>query len=158
MLSDVVTSEGHRKLFAEKKPNNPIEVLVCSSTWPNLVPNPNAKMPAEMKDYATEFEYFYKSLPMYQSKVLAWILSEGKGEVFAHFGKTKYILDVKTYQISILLRFNESPEYTYENLKELTGISDEILNEYLKIFTTQVPIMKRGETAQKVTRIARKYL
>ena len=150
MLSDVVTSEGHRKMFAEKKPNNPIEVLVCSSTWPNLVANPNAKMPPEMKAYTTEFEHFYKQLPMYQSKVLAWILSEGKGEMFAHFAKMKYILDVKTYQISILLRFNENSEYTYEKLKELTGINDDILNEYLKVFTVQVPLMKRSPNAKKV--------
>lgn len=150
MLTDVTTCEEQKKQFKEKRPNNPIEALVCSSTWPNLVANPNAKMPKEMETFTKEFETFYKNLPMYQSKVVQWILSEGKGEVLAVFNKARYILDVKTYQISILLRFNESPEYNFGKLKELVGINEELLSEYLSIFTTIVPVLKRGDASKKV--------
>ena len=143
MLNDVTTSEEQNKPFREKRPGNPVEVLVCSSTWPNLVHNPNVKIPPAMKTYTSEFEQYYKQLPMYQAKNLAWILSEGRGEMHAYFKEAKYILDVKTYQICILLRFNDSSEYTFEKLKELTGVNEEILSEYLKIFTSNVPILKR---------------
>mmetsp|Transcript_82159 Transcript_82159/g.96082 ORF Transcript_82159/g.96082 Transcript_82159/m.96082 type:complete len:748 (+) Transcript_82159:46-2289(+) len=149
MLVEITSCEEQKKQFSSLKPNNPLEVLVCSSTWPNLVGNPLAKLPKEMENYCKEFEQFYKQLPMYQSKKITWVLSEGKGEVTATFGKTRYILDVKSYQIGLLLRFNEAPKYTFSELKELTGINEALLSEYLVIFTNQVPVLGRKDASKK---------
>ena len=150
MLADVATSEDQKKQFSQKKPDNPIKPLTCSDTdWPGLIPNPKAILPGEMELFTKEFEQFYRQL--FVSRELTWILSEGRGEVQARFAEKRYVLDVKTYQMTILLRFNESSEYTFRKLKELTGINEDLLNEYLVIFTNQVPVLRRGDGSKKVS-------
>jgi len=147
MLNDISISKEYQKKFGEKKPRNPISPLVLTSgNWPALGENDTAKIPPGLETFTREFEDFYKGLDAaYSSRILKWILAEGKMEiVFNHKGQ-RIFLDAKTHQGLILILFEKEDSVSYAKISELTGLKDNALNEYLKMLCSHAPssILKR---------------
>jgi cullin 1 len=62
-----------------------------------------------------------------------WLYQHSKGELQTLFTKTKYILQVSTYQMTVLLLFNKSSNLTVEQIQDETQIQNEILLQILCI-------------------------
>ncbi len=147
MLNDVSLSKDYQKKFNEKKPTNPVNVLILTSgNWPALGENDTCKMPKLMESYAKEFETFYKGLDAaFSSRILKWILAEGKVEMAVNIQGQRTLLDVKTHQACILLLFESQNDLSYAKIQEFTGLKDNILHEYLKFMCShaQISLFKR---------------
>lgn len=136
MLNDITLSKEYQEKFARKKQNtqnpNPIEPLVLTSAhWP-ISETDTSKIPDNLKKYTNEFEQFYKNLDAaFSLRIVKWILSEGKAEVILNLnGKVQ--LDVKSQQLSILFLYEKQDTQTFKQIQELSGINDNLLEEYLK--------------------------
>jgi len=147
MLNDISLSKEYQKKFSEKKPNNPISALILTSgNWPALGENDVSKMPQTMLTYAKEYEAFYKGLDAaFSSRILKWVLAEGKVEMALNHSGQRIFLDVKTHQALILLMFEKEDSHSYDKIQEVTGLKDNVLNEYLKFMCAHAPssIFKR---------------
>jgi hypothetical protein len=147
MLNDISLSKDYQKKFSDKKPTNPICALVLTSgNWPALGENDTSKMPAPMLAFTKEYEVFYKGLDAaFSSRILKWVLAEGKVEMALNNQGQKFFLDVKIHQACILLLFEKENSHPYEKIQEFTGLKDNLLNEYLKFMCSHaaVSIFKR---------------
>jgi len=153
MLNDISISKEYQKKFSEKKPKNPISPLVLTSgNWPALGENDTAKIPSNLEGFTREFESFYKGLDAaYSSRILKWILSEGKMEiVFTHKGQ-RIFLDAKTHQGLILILFENEDSMSYQKISDLTGLKENALSEYLKMLCSHASssILKRQKNMVK---------
>ena len=135
MLNDVSISKDYQKKFTDKKPKNPLNPLILTSgNWPALGENDSSKMPSLLEGYTKEFETFYKGLDAaFSSRILKWILAEGKMEIVLTHKGTRIFLDLKTHQALILLLFEKEDSVTYARIADSTGLKDHVLNEYLKM-------------------------
>jgi len=149
MLNDVSISKDYQKKFSEKKPKNPLNPLILTSgNWPALGENDTSKMPTFLEGYTKEFEAFYKGLDAaFSSRILKWILAEGKMEIALTHKGQRIFLDVKTHQALILLLFEKEDSITYARIADSTGLKDHVLNEYLKMLCSHATssILKRDK-------------
>jgi len=60
-----------------------------------------------------------------------WLYQHSKGELQTLFTKTKYILQVSTYQMNVLLLFNKKTIWIVEQIQDETQIQNEILLQVL---------------------------
>ena len=135
MLNDISISKDYQKSFGEKKPKNPINTLVLTSgNWPTLGEGDTAKIPPFLEGSTREYEAFYKSLDAaFSSRILKWILAEGKMEIILTHQGQRIFLDAKTHQGLILMLFDKEDSINYARIADLTGLKDNLLNEYLRM-------------------------
>ena len=79
----------------------------------------------------SSFTNFYSQ--QHSGRKLMWLYQHSKGELQTLFTKTKYILQVSTYQMTILVLFNKSIIWTVEQIQDETQIRYEILLRILCI-------------------------
>jgi cullin 1 len=75
------------------------------------------------------FTNFYAH--QHQGRKLMWLYQHSKGELQTLFTQMKYILQVSTYQMTVLLLFNKQTIWLVEQIQETTQISQEILLQIL---------------------------
>jgi cullin 1 len=62
---------------------------------------------------------------------LTWLYQHWKADLQTQYTKPKYILQVSTYQMSILFLFNQKPIWTVEQIQDQTQISKDIFLQVL---------------------------
>ncbi len=92
--------------------------------------NSRCKLPDEIRFCGDSFEAFYKQSHI--GKNITWVAGLGDCEVKTTFASKPYTLIVTVYQTAILCLYNkDSVAYTYNQIKESTGLPDEELNAHL---------------------------
>jgi len=124
MFTDIRLSRTTASDFATACPTMDDEVeltvkVLTNGFWPNKVV-PMCSLPTELIHLSKKFEDFY--LQAHQGRRLTWQCDMGMADVRARFGTKRYELSVTTYQMCILMLFNEKTEYTFLQLQELTKI------------------------------------
>jgi len=77
-------------------------------------------LPAEVIGCCDVFKKFY--LSNHSGRRLTWQTNMGTAELRANFPAKKHELQVSTYQMVILLLFNDSPRLSYKDIADATGI------------------------------------
>ena len=85
-------------------------------------------LPQHIQGMCDAFKEFY--LNKYNGRVLTWQTNLGNAEVKGNFD-TPHTLIVSTYQMVILLLFNESPTLAYEEIMDRTKIPESELKRHL---------------------------
>jgi len=96
------------------------------------------KMPEELQQPSNEFQFYFKGKShVNASKVLRWILTEGKTVLDMKTVKDKFTLEVKTQHACILLLFNKEKRIRYNQLRALTNMKPDVLEKNIKFLSTQ---------------------
>ena len=137
MFTDIRLSRATADSFAQNVPTQDDEVeltvkVLTNGFWPQKQVPP-CKLPDELSVLSQRFEDFY--LQQHQGRRLAWQCDMGMADVRARFGKKKYDLNVTTYQMCILMLFNEKPSYSFLDLIELTSIPKQELKLHMVSMT-----------------------
>ncbi|CAF0844139.1 unnamed protein product [Adineta steineri] len=103
-------------------------MVLSSNSWP-FSPSPNFVLPAELKPTFDSFTDFYTH--RHNGRKLTWLHQHSKGELQTFFTSQKYILQVSTYQMVVLLLFNKLLTWTVERLQDETQIKLELLLQIL---------------------------
>ncbi|PKK75687.1 Cullin-domain-containing protein [Rhizophagus irregularis] len=104
-----------------------MEALPMSPVVSNLI------IPDEIEKTFQRFKKFYKDkYPSRRPKLLHHL---SKGELKANYLKTPKVFQASTYQMSILLQYNNNTSYTREELLQNTGINQDLLDQQLKYLT-----------------------
>jgi len=132
-----------------------IEVdVLTNGYWPsqNIPP---CILPKKVQDAITRYSKFY--LEKHTGRKLSWQTSAGCAELKATFGSdpTKYRrheLGVSTYQMCILLLFNDANSLTLGQIRSKTQIPDSELRRHLvSLCTPKHRILRKGSRGRGIT-------
>ncbi|GAB7337285.1 hypothetical protein MBLNU457_g2650t2 [Dothideomycetes sp. NU457] len=145
MFQDMQTSKDLNAAFEDWQATNLDEAdrknvvdayyqVLGTGFWP-LQPSttPFAPPPEIVRTYE-RFQNFYTT--KYQGRKLTWLWHLCKGEMrtnYVKMNKVPYTLQVSTYQMAILLLFNESEEVKYDDIAEATKCNKETLDPSLAV-------------------------
>ncbi|KAL0014086.1 hypothetical protein SO802_001155 [Lithocarpus litseifolius] len=126
MFTDMKTSQDtmqgfHESLGAElgDSPSLTVQVLTTGS-WPTQ-PSATCNLPAEILGVCEKFRSYY--LGTHTGRRLSWQTNMGTADLKAIFGKgQKHELNVSTYQMCVLMLFNNADQLSYKEIEQATGI------------------------------------
>ncbi|XP_075643357.1 cullin-3A-like isoform X1 [Castanea sativa] len=126
MFTDMKTSQDtmqgfHESLGAElgDSPSLTVQVLTTGS-WPTQ-PSATCNLPAEILGVCEKFRSYY--LGTHTGRRLSWQTNMGTADLKAIFGKgQKHELNVSTYQMCVLMLFNNADRLSYKEIEQATEI------------------------------------
>jgi cullin 1 len=132
--------------------------VLGTSFWPLSPPSTMFTPPQVLVKTYERFQTFYNS--KHQGRKLSWLWQLSKGEIRANYTKSAqkvpYTFQVSTYQIAILLPFNDADTISYEDLIEFTKLNKETIDPCLGILLkarvlTATPAEGKPEAGTKYT-------
>ena len=118
-----------------KKAVDPNYHILGTGFWPLSPPNTAFIPPQEIVKTYTRFQNFY--FDKHNGRKLTWLWQLCKGEVKANYikgVKVPHTFMVSTYQMAILLLFNDADTVTYEDAQKATALSADWLDPSLGVF------------------------
>jgi len=106
-----------------------IQVL-SSGSWP-FQQGCTFSLPPVLERCVSRFTTFYST--MHSGRKLNWLLHMSKGELVTHCFKSIYNITASTFQMSILLAYNESTSWSVSKLVDASQIKEELLVQVLQI-------------------------
>jgi len=119
----------------DDKPVDASYSILGTGFWPLNPPNTDFTPPAEIAKAYERFQTFYGQ--KHSGRKLTWLWQLCKGEVKANYfknTKTPYTFQVSTYQMAILLLFNENDKNSYDDIFKATQLQADVLDPALGIF------------------------
>ncbi|KAL6187682.1 hypothetical protein ACLB2K_039078 [Fragaria x ananassa] len=125
MFTDMKTSQDTMQGFygshpeLGEGPTLTVQVLTTGS-WPTQ-PSVTCNLPAEMSALCEKFRSYY--LGTHTGRRLSWQTNMGTADIKATFGKgQKHELNVSTYQMCVLMLFNNADRLNYKEIEQATEI------------------------------------
>uniref|UniRef100_A0A6B2KYM3 Cullin family profile domain-containing protein n=1 Tax=Arcella intermedia TaxID=1963864 RepID=A0A6B2KYM3_9EUKA len=106
-------------------------LVLATGSWPLQPPATNFTIPKELSACEQAFQKFYQN--KHQGRKLNWLLQFSKGELKAKYTTNKHgiVFQCSTYQMGVLLQFNEQEEITTDELATLTSLTKVTLSQTL---------------------------
>jgi len=123
---------------------------VCTTgAWPTSSIQP-VKKPPDIVEVSDRFTQFY--LNRFSGRRLNFQMDKGKADVSVQFNaKTKKILVVSTYQMLVLLLFNNKTTWTFKDMLDATSIPKEDLQvAALSMAHPKVKVMRKAPNTKEV--------
>lgn len=155
MFQDIGISKDLNERFREhsKALSNEIDFsiqVLSSGSWP-FNQSFNFSLPSELERSVHRFTNFYTNL--HSGRKLNWLYSMCKGELTANCFKTRYTLQASTFQMAILLQFNEQTSWTVQQLVDNTGIKLDSLLQVLQMLF-KIKLLQCSETETTITELS----
>ncbi|KAL8161506.1 hypothetical protein V2J09_012995 [Rumex salicifolius] len=136
MFTDMKTSQDTMQGFYSSQgaetadgPTLVVQVLTTGS-WPTQ-PCPPCNLPAELSALCEKFRSYY--LGTHTGRRLSWQTNMGTADLKATFGKNqKHELNVSTYQMCVLMLFNNADRLSYKEIEQATEIPSPELKRCLQ--------------------------
>ncbi|XP_040260835.1 cullin-4B [Bufo bufo] len=103
--------------------------ILTMGYWPTYVPM-EVHLPPEMVKLQEIFKTFY--LGKHSGRKLQWQSTLGQCVLKAEFNEGRKELQVSLFQTLVLLMFNEGEEFSFEDIRQATGIEDSELRRTLQ--------------------------
>jgi len=152
MFKDIQRSKelmvDFRKKYADF--DTQLNVSVCTTgAWPTSSIQP-VKKPPDIVEVSDRFTQFY--LNRFSGRRLNFQMDKGKADVSVQFNaKSKKILVVSTYQMLVLLLFNNKTTWVFKDMLDATGIPREDLqNAALSMAHPKVKVMRKAPNTKEV--------
>ncbi|TMW93419.1 hypothetical protein EJD97_011726 [Solanum chilense] len=136
MFTDMKTSQdtmqGFHTAYGAELGDGPslvVQVLTTGS-WPTQ-PGVTCNLPAELSALCEKFRSYY--LGTHTGRRLSWQTNMGTADLKATFGKgQKHELNVSTYQMCVLMLFNNADRLMYKEIEQATEIPSSDLKRCLQ--------------------------
>ncbi|RMD41801.1 hypothetical protein DV735_g3298, partial [Chaetothyriales sp. CBS 134920] len=128
-FQDKILEDGN-----EKRTLDSTYQILGTGFWPLSSPTTPFAPPPEISRAVDSFTRFYDQ--KHNGRKLQWLWQLCKGEVRASYIKNQkipYTFQVSTYQMAILLLFNEADKYDYADIRDITKLNDDHLEPALGI-------------------------
>jgi cullin 1 len=142
MFQDMQTSKDLNKAYEEHlKTSLSADTSISTSFqilgagfWPLQAPSTTFAPPALLVKQYERFTHFYSE--KHGGRKLTWLWNLCKGEIRANYiknAKVPYTFQVSTYQMAILLLFNDNDTVAYDDIASTTMLAKETLDPSLAI-------------------------
>ncbi|ETW10182.1 hypothetical protein H310_00552 [Aphanomyces invadans] len=117
-----------------KKLNSVLSVQVLTmGYWPTETTTATSSLPESVRSWVQRFEAFY--FGRHNGRKLSWLHNMGSADIKATFGygdaTVRHELTVTTYQMCILMLFNDQTTWVFREIEEKTGINRADLKRHL---------------------------
>ena len=129
--------EWHDKVLGDSEDKKVLDAsfqVLGTGFWPLSAPGTPFVPPNEIAKAMESFTSFYDH--KHSGRKLTWLWQLCKGEMKANYIKTvkvPYTFQVSTYQMAILLLFNDNDKFDYADIRQSTSLTDEVLEPNLAI-------------------------
>lgn len=137
MFQDIDVSKNLNDNFKKYliSSNNNLDIdfsikVLSSGSWP-FQQSISFTLPIELEHGFQRFVSFYNG--KHSGRKLNWLYQISHGEIVTNCFKSRYTLQVSTFQMAILLQFNQAESFTVQQLEESTRIEKTMLQQVLQI-------------------------
>merc|ERR1712004_520118 len=137
MFQDVGVSKDLNQNFSKhlQNSNDSLDIdfqiqVLSSGSWP-FTQSYVFSLPSELVRCVDLFTNFYGG--QHSGRKLNWLYHMSKGELTTNCFRNKYTLQASTFQMAVLLQFNDCDRWTLKSLSEVTDIKMDILKQVLSI-------------------------
>ncbi|OAT07750.1 Cullin 1 [Blastomyces gilchristii SLH14081] len=139
----VLDDEDRKKLV------DPHFQILGTGFWPLTAPTTQFIPPQEIVKTTERFKNFY--FDKHNGRKLTWLWNLCKGEIRANYiknTKVPYTFQVSTYQMGILLLFNESDTLSFSDIEKGTALAPEALEPNLGILVKAKVVIPSPENGK----------
>ncbi|KAI4210066.1 MAG: hypothetical protein LQ351_007056 [Letrouitia transgressa] len=143
-----------------KRAVDPHYHILGTGFWPLTAPTTTFIPPQDIVKTYNRFQSFY--FEKHNGRKLTWLWQLCKSEVKANYiknSKVPYVFQVSTYQLAILLLFNEQEQISYEDIQTATALNHDALESSLAIMVKRAVLKKtpEGSKLEPGTKFALNY-
>ena len=160
MFTDIQTSKDlngvYKRWVEEKLDEEDLKKVVDASYnvlstafWPLSAPSTKFIPPHEIVKTYERFEKYY--FDKHSGRRLTWLWQLCKGEIKANYiknTKVPYTFQVSTYQMAIMLLFNDSDTVSYEDMEKATALSADHLDPSVAVLVKAKVLLPEPEGAK----------
>jgi len=106
-------------------------MVLGTNFWPLNAPNNEFNIPADILPVYNRFSQYYQT--KHSGRKLTWLWNYSKNELRTNYLNQKYILMTSSYQMAVLLQYNDNDTLSLDELVTATAISKEVLTQVLAI-------------------------
>lgn len=123
--------------------------ILGTGFWPLNPPTTEFIPPPEIVKTAERFQNFY--FDKHSGRKLTWLWQLCKGEIKANYitsGKIPYTFQVSTFQMGILLLYNEHDSLEYTEIQKATKLAPELLEPNMALLVKAKVLLSKPEGAK----------
>lgn len=120
-------------------------MVLGTNFWPLNPPTHDFIIPQDILPTYTRFSQYYQQ--KHSGRKLTWLWNYSKNELRTNYLNQKYILMTSSWQMAVLLQYNNNDTLSLDELVNATAISKEILKQVLAVLV-KAKILINEETDQ----------
>src|SRR5277367_3185628 len=151
-FSDMSLSKDLTDQFKERMQQNHDDMdinfsimVLGTNFWPLNAPNNDFVIPAEVLPTYDRFQKYYQI--KHSGRKLTWLWNYSKNELRTNYLNQKYILLTSSYQMAVLLQYNNNDTLSLDELISATGITKDLLVQMLGVLV-KAKVLINEETDQ----------
>lgn len=140
MFTDMSLSKDLTDQFKERMQQNHDDMdmnfsimVLGTNFWPQSAPAGDFLVPADIQPTYERFQKYYQM--KHSGRKLTWLWNYSKNELRTNYLNQKYILMTSSYQMAVLLQYNNNDTLSLDELVAATAISKDILTQVLGLLT-----------------------
>jgi cullin 1 len=106
-------------------------MVLGTNFWPLNPPAHDFVIPVEILSTYDRFQKYYQT--KHSGRKLTWLWNYSKNELRTNYLNQKYILMTSSYQMAVLLQYNQNDTMSLDELVAATSISKDILSQVLAV-------------------------
>ena len=106
-------------------------MVLGTNFWPLNPPSHDFVIPVEILPTYDRFQKYYQT--KHSGRKLTWLWNYSKNELRTNYLNQKYILMTSSYQMAVLLQYNQNDTMSLDELVAATSISKDILSQVLAV-------------------------
>lgn len=117
-------------------------MVLGTNSWSLNAPSSDFIIPPEIFPTYDRFQNYYQV--KYSGRRLTWLWNYSKNELRTNYLRQKYILMTSSYQMAVLLQYNENDSLSLNELVAATLISKDILAQALSLLVRRKILINEG--------------
>ena len=132
-LSRVLTDEFKERMAHEHGDTgiNFSVMVLAANFWPLNAPDSGFNIPADISPLYNRFSEYYRR--MHSGRKLVWLWDHSRNELRTNYLNQKYVLMTSSYQMAMLLQYNDQDTLTLGELEAATAINRDVLMQDLEL-------------------------